>query len=211
MTFWAENAVGKIPGRCQLNSEKCGNKHNFSQQFRFQWRVFICSLSNAPPWMWLSCMNGNGLFDASGSLPLCCTSGVAFCRVCEWQAFLVCFPPLRDPTETIPTILPCSRQCWRRIKMEARAAKRTQVCGWSDGKPNACFLATAGPAPQNFWMLCECGKFPQCLSRRYGSFSQIQKADSNCRLSSAKSTNVTRHHNHRLRAHIHHELTTPGW
>lgn len=158
MTFWTENAVGKIPGRCQLSSKKCGNKHHFSLVFQRHFFYLFIEYCAAVMWMWPGSMNRNGQLDASGSFPLCCPSGVAFCGVCEWQAFLVCFPPPRDPTETISTILPCSRQCWRRIEMEARAAKRTQVCGSSDGKANACFQATAGPAPQNVRMLCERGK-----------------------------------------------------
>lgn len=178
MTFWTENAVGKIPGRCQLSSKKCGNKHHFSQQSLFNDTFFLfvhwamrrreCGWV---PWIEMDRLNPVDHFHSAAQVAW------SFGRVCEWQAFLVCFPPLRNPTETIPTILPCSRQCWRRIEMEARAAKRTQVCGWWDGKPNACFQATAGPAPQHLWMLCECGKSPQCLSRRHRWFSKIQKED----------------------------------
>lgn len=123
-----------------------------------------------------SFMNRNRPFHVGGSFPLCCTSGdrMLFVESVSDRLFW-CISPPRDHTETIPTILPCSRQCWRRIEMEARAAKRTQVCRWSDGKLNACFQATAGPTPQNLWMLCECGNFPKCLSHRHRSFLRFRR------------------------------------
>lgn len=76
MTCRTENAVGKIPGRCQLSSMKCGNKPHFFHEFIFQWQFFfVCSLSYALVWMWPSFMNRNRPFNVSGSFPLCCTSG----------------------------------------------------------------------------------------------------------------------------------------
>lgn len=173
MTCSTENAVGKIPGRCQLSSMKCGNKLHFfiCSFFSDSFFLFVCSLRFALVWMCPSFMNRNRPFNVSGSFPLCCTGGERMHFVVSvndslfWSA-----PPPRDHTETIPTILPCSRQCWRRTEMEARAAKRTQVCRRSDGKRSGCFQATAGPAPQNLWMRCECGNFPKCLSHRHRSF-----------------------------------------
>lgn len=96
--------------------------------------------------------------------------------LCLWvTGFSGVFPTPRNHTETIPTILPCSRQCWRRIEMGAR--RRTRVCRPSDGKRNACLQATAGPRPQHLWMLCQCGNFPKCLSRRHRPFFKFQKED----------------------------------
>lgn len=122
-------------------------------------------------WMWPNFMNRNRPFDVSGSFPHCCTSGDRMHFVVSVSDRLFwCISPPRDHTKTIPTILPCSRQCWRRTEMEARVAKRTQVCRWSDRKLNACFQATACPAPQYLWMLCECGNVPKYLSHRPRSF-----------------------------------------
>lgn len=48
-------------------------------------------------------------------------------RACKWLNIFLFFSP-RGSTERIPGILPCLRQCWRRTEMEAREAKRIQVC-----------------------------------------------------------------------------------
>lgn len=49
------------------------------------------------------------------------------CCDCGLMNIFICFNP-RGSAERIPGILPCSRQCWRRTEMEARGARRIQVC-----------------------------------------------------------------------------------
>lgn len=49
------------------------------------------------------------------------------CCDCGLMNVFICFNP-RGSAERIPGILPCSRQCWRRTEMEARGARRIQVC-----------------------------------------------------------------------------------
>lgn len=50
MTCRTENAVGKIPGRCQLSSMKCGNKPHFFHEFIFQWQFFFLFVHWATHW-----------------------------------------------------------------------------------------------------------------------------------------------------------------
>ncbi len=71
------------------------------------------------------------------------------CHGCEWLNFFVVFSS-RGPTERIPGILPCSRQCWRRTEMEARGARRIQVCGTSGGKTASWISGNKYPIPQRF-------------------------------------------------------------
>lgn len=127
-----------------------------------------------------------------------------------------CVPPLRDPTETIPTISPCSRQCWRRIEMEARAAKRTQVCGWWDGKP--VFRQQLAPHRKIYGCFASVESLLSVFhadTDRFQRFRRKIKTVAWARLKAqmwhASLLKTHRQLNHRLHTHIHHELTTPGW
>lgn len=117
--------------------------------------------------MWLSFMNRNRPFNVNGSFPLCCTSGdrVHFVVSVSDRLFW-CISPPQGPYRDDSNHLAMFKAVLKKNRDGSKGGKKDSgtVCRLSDGKLNDCFQATAGPAPQNLWMLCKRGNFSKCLS-----------------------------------------------